>query len=363
MASSAGKKADRIFVRNGRRHYRRQYSVSETRVGIILLLVLASIVAWVAWRGAHPDPSLFMLETDLSQSGAAEAADRGPIPDQLAVSGWSEGTVSQFDNDNLYVKINGREGYYKSFGFERLYFLSIVLADDAQTAVDIELYDLGNPANAVGAYSGERSPDVVPAANESGLTHIDRNALYLTRGRYYLRAIGSEESPQVLAELEHLQNRFGSALPGEPLPWGFALFVGKMGMEPGALSFASENAYSFGFARNVYSATLEDDSELFVTPAGSETEARKLAVKFREGFLQYGTPKGDFVMDRYLGTYSIAATEGPWVVGIYRATNTSESWEAVKQLANAVKDLPLPEETAEPSPEENVEEDYESDEY
>jgi len=363
MASSASKKTDRIFVRNGRRHYRRQYSISESRVGITLLVVLASVIAWVAWRGAHPDPSLFMLETDLSQSGAAEAADRGPIPAQLVVPGWSEGTVSQFDNDNLYVKINGREGYYKSFGFERLYFLSIVSTEDGQTAVDIELYDLGNPANAVGAYSGERSPDVTPAANESGLTHIDRNALYLTRGRYYLRAIGSEESPEVLAQLEHLQRRFGSALPGEPLPWGFALFVGQMGMEPGSLSFAPENAFSFGFARNVYSVSLDDDSELFVTPAGTESDARELAARFREGFLQYGTADGDFVEDRYLGTYSIVTVAGPWVVGIHRATEKRASLQAVEELANAVKDLPLPEETTEQSTTENAEEDYETDEY
>jgi hypothetical protein len=363
MASSASKKTDRIFVRNGRRHYRRQYSISESRVGIVLLLVLASVLAWVAWRGAHPDPSLFMLETDLSQSGAAAAADRGPVPALLSVPGWSEGTVSQFDNTNLYVKINGREGYYKSFGFERLYFLSIASTENAQTTVDIELYDLGNPANAVGAYSGERSPDVTPAANESGLTHIDRNALYLTRGRYYLRAIGSEESPEVLVQLEHIQNRFGSALPGEPLPWGFALFVGQMGMEPGSLSFAPENAFSFGFARNVYSARLEDDSELFVTPAGSESDARKLALQFKEGFLQYGTTDGDFVKDRYLGTYATATTAGPWVVGIVRASEKSASWQAVEKLATAVKDLRLPEDTAEPSTTENVEEDYEADEY
>jgi hypothetical protein len=139
-----------------------------------------------------------MLETDLSQAGlmgeagagAAGAVDRGPVPSGLARQGWYEGEITRFDYDNLFVKINGRDGFYKSFGFEMLYFLSIVVTEDPGTVVDIELYDLGSAANAVGAYSGERSPGVSPVVGENGMKHIDRNALFLTQGRYYLRAIG-----------------------------------------------------------------------------------------------------------------------------------------------------------------------------
>ena len=65
MPSRIANKTDRIFVRNGRRHYRRVFSVTENRIGIVILLVLASVVIWVAWKGAHTDPTLFMLETDL----------------------------------------------------------------------------------------------------------------------------------------------------------------------------------------------------------------------------------------------------------------------------------------------------------
>jgi len=363
MASRASNKADRIFVQNGRRLYRRRFSASETRAGIVILLILAGIVAWVAWKGAHPDPTLFMLDIDLAQSGAAVTADRGPVPTGLAVAGWSEGEVSSFDPDNLYVKINGREGFYKSFGFEMLYFLSIVSDEDAQTAVDIELYDLGNPANAVGCYSGERSPGAKPEASASGLRHIDRNALYLTRGRYYLRAIGSEESPEVLAQLTQLQNRFEGELPGEPLPWGVTLFVAHMGMDPGRVGYAPENAFSFGFARDVYSATLDDDAELFVTPAAHEAAAGDLAAQFRDGFRQYGEDDGDFIRDRYLGTFASAAPSGAWVVGVRGATDREAARSAMERLAGVVREMPLPADSTEPGASESVEDSYEDDEY
>ena len=64
MATRTNNKADRIFVRDGRRSYRRKYSVAETRAGIVIVVLLFAVVLWVAWKGARPDPSLFMLETD-----------------------------------------------------------------------------------------------------------------------------------------------------------------------------------------------------------------------------------------------------------------------------------------------------------
>jgi hypothetical protein len=364
MAPSVSKKADRIFVRDGRRAYRRRYSVTEPRIGIAIFLVLASILGWVAWKGAHPDPNLFMLDTDLAQGGSVEAPNQGPVPTSLAAPGWSAGEVSKFDYDNLYVKIDGREGYYKSFGFEMLYFLSIVADGNPQIAVDIELYDLGSAANAIGAYSGERSPGATPVVGESGLWHIDRNALFLTRGRYYLRAIGSEESAEVGAELGHLRDRFDSELPGEPLPWGYALFVGRLGMSAGAVSFAPENAFSFAFGRNVYSAELSDGAELYVTPAGGASEAEGLARRYLDGFRNYGSDEDGFVKDRYMGTYATARAAGPWVVGIRRATDTKTANDAVDRLAEVVRDVPLPQPmsaTTETTAEE--EEEYDADGY
>jgi hypothetical protein len=355
MPPRPANKADRIFVRDGRRHYRRRYSTTETRIGVAVLLVLAAILGWIIWRGAHPDPALFALETDLSQGGSAGAAttaaagDRGPVPDGLATDGWSEGAVSSFDSDNLYEKIDGREGYYKGFGFQMLYFVSITRDDDPAVAVDIELYDLGTAANAVGAYSGERPPSVTPDVGETGLSHLDRNALMMTQGHFYLRALGSEESPRVRAELEHLRARFSADLPGEPLPWGFALLVGRLGIPAGSVSYTLENAFSFGFAHNVYSAILADgDTEVYVTPATDTDAATALAARYRDGFLQYGSPAEtaggvQWVKDRYLGSFAGAKAVGPWVVGVRGASDTDTATREIERLAEATADFPLPE--------------------
>jgi hypothetical protein len=189
--------------------------------------------------------------------------------------------------------------------------------------------------------------------------HLDRNTFYLAQGRYYLRALGSEESSRVTAQLEQIRDRFVSELPGEPLPWGYVLFVGQMGKDPGAVSYKRENAFSFGFASNVYTASMADDSELFVTPTEGEPDASELAARYVEGFMRYGTREGDAIKDRYVGTYAAVTNAGRWVVGVRRAPNAGAASSALQELANIVKDFPVPEIPAQAEPE-PVEDSYES---
>lgn len=183
------RKQDQLFVRDGRRSYRRRYSLAEVRWGLGILAALGLVAAWVAWKGAHPDPALFEAAPELPRTGAL-AADRGPLPARLAAAGWHEGPLSRFDARNLYVKIDGREDYYKSFGFEQLYFVSLILDEDPTAVVDVEFFDLGQAPNALGAYAGERPPEIKPAVGDRGMSHLARNALFMTRGRYYIGPSG-----------------------------------------------------------------------------------------------------------------------------------------------------------------------------
>ncbi len=358
--ASATGRADRILVRDGRRHHRRTYSRVEFRIGLLVLAGLIAVVAWVAWRGAHPDPALF--STPVAGLGApgelvagggaaiggeagAPGADRGPLPVGLATPGWTEGRVSSFDPTNLYVKINGREEYYKSFGFRRLWFLSIVSDADPQVAVDIEAFDLGEAANALGAYAGERAPGVLPVVGPRGLEHLDRNALFLTRGPWYVRAIGSDESPAVLAQLESLRETIGDALPGEALPGAWAIFVGAMGFDPGQVSYTAENTFSFGFAKDVYSARLDDDTEPFVIEGESAEAASALAARVSAAFREYGESAGrsggvDWSKDRWLGAISGATVAGRWTIGVYGAPDVAGAEKILRKLEAGVRALP-----------------------
>ncbi len=315
--------------------------MTEVRFGAGLLLLLALLFSWVVWMGAHGDPELFAANLDLLKGGSAPA-DRGPLPEDLAPEGWSEGAVAQYDTTNLYVKINGREDYYRAFGFERLYFVSFTNEADAALTVDIELFDLGRAANALGAYAGERPPDIEPELTESGMAHTSRNALFLTAGRHYIRAIGSDETPEIIDILAALRPRLEKEIEGEALPWGYSVFAGALGISPSNIDYMTESAFSFGFAYNVYAATLEDgDTQLYITPAADEMAAGELAQQFTEGFLGYGLEAERsegviWVRDRYINTLAAGTSVGAWVIGVRGAVEMDAAREGLERLREAV---------------------------
>lgn len=339
---------DRLFIQKGRKHYRPRYSTTEAKLGALVILGLVGVGAWVAYKGQHPDPTLTAAPPALNRRSAKDA-DRGPLPTDLAPTGWQEGGVAVFDETNLYEKIDGREGYYKSFGFQRLWFLALTQGDGR--SLDLELYDLGVAANALGACAGELPEKSQPKSNGGGLLLIDRNALYLTRGKLYLRAIGSDESQEVQAALQTVAERFVARVAGEPLPWSYGLFLG-LGIGPGQVSYQPQDAFSFSFAKDVHVGLAPDgETELFLSPQKDEAAARTLVDSYRAGFLEYGekvsTPGGaGWIQDRYLSRFSTAATAGRFLIGVKGAADVKSGQGWLEQLMKAVAtlpaDLPLP---------------------
>jgi hypothetical protein len=166
--------------------------------------------------------------------------------------------------------------------------------------------------------------------------------MYLTHDRFYVRAIGSEESEAVVAQLEKLGEVLQQGLPGEgeALPWAHRLF-GQLELSPGRVSYHRENAFSFGFAKEVYSALLDDDeTELFVVAAADADAAAALAARFIEGFESYGEAQeqdgGAWVKDRYLGSLSTARAAGRLVYGVRGAPEPEVASAELARLAAAI---------------------------
>lgn len=389
MAKQSDKSAggeDRVFVKDGFRSFRRTYRVREVYWGAGTGAVLLGIVGWVGWKGVHPDPSLFDMSAALVEgpqqpgaaeevegasrqaaaraprerpaSGAAEAtggaasAPRGPLPARLAAGGYREGKVGAYDAENLYIKINGRAGYFQAFGVKTMHSLTLEgPSESAPTSVDIEAYDLGESRNAIGAYNGERPPGIVSRSEEGSTYHFDRNAGFLARGRYYVRFIGSDESPEVVAEVKRLLDTFRRELAGEALPWGFALFVDQLKLSPSAVTYIRNNAFSFGFARDVFKASLSpadsrEDVEAFVVAAADEAAARALAAEYAGGFASVGKAAGHtpaqvpLFEDEFLATFAAAAVVERWVVGVRGAPTASRAAEVLARLEQGIAALP-----------------------
>jgi len=345
----------RVLNPHGRRHYRRTYSLTEVRIGAVVLLGLGTVAGWVAYMGAHPDAELFADPASLLDPGRA-VVERGALPAGLTAEGFAEGAVTQFDVDSLYKKINGRAPFFKSRGFVGLTFLTLSGEQDPSVAVDLEFYDLGEPRNALGAYTAEAGPEARSDARDGGLSRIERNAMYMAVNQYYVRAIGTGESEAIVAQLEHLRGVLGRALgkAGETdLPWPHRLLTERLGVAPDRVAFHRENAFSFGFAKEVYAAELEDESEMFVVVS---TSPEALAAQFMDGFASYGEREGDLVKDRYQGIYSVAAVAGDSVVGVRGAPDAETARAQLVRIKQAVADAGPVGEGAAPQAEPSTEE-------
>ncbi len=356
---SKGKPEDRVFVKDGLRSFRKTYRPSEVRWGLGTGGVLMGVVGWVGWKGAHPDPELFDMSAALTQPGgspqAAEpAVERGPLPVGLAQGGFAEGKIGQYSADNLYVKINGRAGFFQSFGVKSLHTITLQAPDrengEPGPSIDLELYDLGESRNAIGAYNGERQPSITPTLAGGSSFHYDRNAAFLAQGRYYLRLIGSEESPAVRGELERLIALAREKLSGEALPWAYSLFVEELGLPASSVTYLRENAFSFGFASDLFKVSLspadsDEDMEAFIVAKASAEEAQSMAREFQKGFATLGKKVGTVeegvavYEDEFLGSFSGASSHERWVIGVRGAPAREAVAEHLAKLRVGIQGL------------------------
>lgn len=337
---------DRVFNRRGRRHFRRTYSEDEVKVGAAIGLLLAGIAAWVYWKGDHPDPTLAQTAADLMKPAGqtAPVARPSPLPATIAPAGFRETKRASYDPSNVYEKINGREAYYKGFGFVRLDFASLERVGRPEVFVDVELFGLGQVENAIGAMAGEVPEGGSARLHDGSLVFEGQSSTLAARGEHYLRLIGSESSPEVLAAIVELRDRLLAVLPAKPMPLGFTVFSGLLGLPPGRVAYEAADAFSLSFARDVHLGRQADESELFLVVTPDEAAARQLAARFVGGFREYGEDGGalgglTWVKDRYLATFASATHRGRVVAGVRGAVDREKGVAAIGRLVEALAAL------------------------
>lgn len=355
-----------VFNAFRRKPLRPFYSLHEFQIGVALLALLGGIAVWVVWRGLHPDPDLFNVQERLladkgkqtpvykrpvepwvEPGSSAPAATTGrtrldPFPPSVSGGGWrASGTPQMFDESNLYSKIDGRETFYKSYGFKRLHFLTLVSDGSSGLNIDIELFDLGSVKNALGALVAEMSnPAAVVAMKGQGLWYASRNGGFVVQGPHYVRLIGSDDNPVIQKKIAALRDAFLATLTGEPLPWAYELFVGGLQVSPSRIQYYAVNAFSFGFANDVYAASWPgSDAEVFLSQRPGAADAKLLAVKFADGFAAYGQrlPGGADGLALFKNQYARAIdgvrAHGPYVIGVRLAKSADEARRLLDQLA------------------------------
>ncbi|MFC1532917.1 DUF6599 family protein [Thermodesulfobacteriota bacterium] len=116
---------------------------------------------------------------------------------QSSPAGWRlRKPVKLFDNKNLWEIIDGHADFFLSYDMVRMTFADYRDSSDPERFIFVFIYDMGNPTNAFGVFSGERQEETNPIDLGRQAYRFGEN-LFIWKGHYYLHMIASKNSPEL----------------------------------------------------------------------------------------------------------------------------------------------------------------------
>ncbi|MEW6365059.1 MAG: DUF6599 family protein [Acidobacteriota bacterium] len=373
---------ERLVGQVKRRVLRKQIGSGEGICCGVFLLIIAIVALWVVMRGRRSDASLFAsgdarlahptvgtvykrptvrlpeappasgapldagvpssVPQPALQSTTPAAPPIGLFPGSVVTAGWRIGTrFQEYDQTNLFEKIDGRESFYFSYDFKRLSCMA--LETDAGVTIDLEAFDLGTPESAAGALLAEHSGSSAKLDVDSiGLRYATSGAAFFARGRYYCRIVGSDDSAAVSAKVAQIAGETAKALPPAALPREFLFLIDRMRVPAAGLGFFHEAGLGFDFGRDVFVGQTAD-AELFLVRSADAQAAAELAKRFLSGFASSGeaieNPRAGgrgWFKNRYEESVETAVAVGRYAAGV-RKVKDVEAGEAV--LAKLIAEL------------------------
>jgi len=185
-----------LFARRYMRKAERIGAV-EKALGAVIVVAVAGIVAIFIVHATTNEDYLFNVDETAYASTAAvspkpesviaAAPDGSPVlfPDP-GLEGWrAPREIDSFDSDTLYIEIDGRAPAYLEFGFVELALGTYEHESDPNRIVDVYIYDMGAPDNALRMYRAEEPAEKTPvtigtvAYQVGGAVFFCKDALYV----------------------------------------------------------------------------------------------------------------------------------------------------------------------------------------
>jgi hypothetical protein len=322
-------------------------SPGERMLSLALLCVLVLVAASVLYRQQTPNPAL-VQNTALDESGAASGSQAQEGLDLAALAGDKLKPMSQaesFNPDTLYHKINGKADLYLKAGFKSLKAQRLALAGGGETWCESLLYEMDSPSGAFAVYGQQRRPNAQPL-DYYGQGYRSKNALYLTRGPYYLEIVAASINHELAGAMEYLARAFIKAVPGAQQLNELDLFP-PQGMVADSQTLLANDAFGFAGLSGVYVARYQGEAGgvLFLSRRESPDQARALMnsyVKFlkeNEGVPEAAPPDipGAELLE-VIGLYELVFTSGLLLCGVHEADSPEAAANLARSLIARIKE-------------------------
>jgi len=278
--------------------------------------------------------------TVMAQSGTSQNLTE--IIVRLTPKGWEVfDEVKQFTPENLYEKINGRAEFFIAYDIIRMTFASFSNSADKQKFIDLSIYDMGNPTNAFGVFSTERSQGESSLELRRASYRSDAN-YYIWKGQYYIKIIASDASGQLQRIGMELARKVTDFLvdSGERV-WGLTTLP-LADRVPESVKYFKVDAMGLDFMQNTYTAQYRKFDTLvtvFLSRQASPDSAQSTMDQYAEYAKQYG--KGidhlkidglEFVSCDMGRNYDVIFQKGPLMGGVLSVEDKSLALRVASEL-------------------------------
>uniref|UniRef100_A0A7V6A1N1 Uncharacterized protein n=1 Tax=Desulfobacca acetoxidans TaxID=60893 RepID=A0A7V6A1N1_9BACT len=334
---------------------RRQAKVGATEkvVGYSILATLGVIALGLLIRQAHFNPAVTVALHGAKVQGRLQGAP-GQTPAVTAalipeVSGFTPLTPAQsFGPDNLSDKIDGKAELYLSSGFKEMSCRSFNLAAAGSAYVEVFVYDMGSAPNAFAVFSGQRrpgSPNIPLTAN----AYATSNALYFTRGPYYVEIVADRASGALQKSLTMYAEATLAKMPAEGKggPGKAADLLPKEGLTSDSVRLNASDVFGLERFNNVFTGeyTLKNGTATaFLAERATPGQARADAQRYLEfltanGYQKIGSPDGTEGIEvlKLDDSYEIVLVQGRLLAGVHDASSLAAARELMEKLRTALK--------------------------
>ncbi|HTG00590.1 MAG TPA: DUF6599 family protein [Nitrospirota bacterium] len=205
-----------------------------------------------------------------------------PVP--ACTAGWTiDGSITYFDKESLFDRINGESELYFPYGFERLAYGRYESKRHPSLAIDADVYKMGSLLDAFGMFANYRKKqDTIIAVGAEGT--LSESQVFFYDDRYFVRLQVTGATAIDRATLLECAKAIAQRLPANAnRPRELELF-GVPGIAQGTERYIAQSVLGYEFFPRGLLAGFSNGTEeqVFIVFGRSTEEAKKIIRNYRD---------------------------------------------------------------------------------
>ncbi len=248
--------------------------------------------------------------------------------------------------DTLWEKINGQAEFYLPAGFESLQSQMYRVIDNADLLIEVNIYNMGNPANAFSVYSLQKRDGAAPIAGVS-FAYQTENAVYLAHGPFYVEIISMVPMGERMRLLNELALKFIKNTSVQSAGMDELKLFPRENQIQGSANMIPKDAFGYDQLDKVFTMAFQlgpDEVIAYISKRQSPAEAISLANGLYTYFKDFGakdiqmsTSIKDARMIEIMGTYEIIFAFDNYCAGVHAAPTQNQAESLVRTLAESLR--------------------------